>query len=63
MSMCSINPLSILGMADLVDLELANTVVISAATSNTSKMLVSYILKKHPQKSIYGISRSPQYDS
>jgi hypothetical protein len=43
--MFSINPLSVLGMADIARNSKADTVILSAAASNTSKMLMRLLRK------------------
>ena len=60
--MYSINPLSVLGMADIVRNSKANTVVLSAAVSNTSKMLMRLLKKEGMVKNVIGISRSSIHD-
>ncbi len=60
--MCSINPLSVMGMADIVRNSKANTVVLSAAVSNTSKMLMRLLKKEGMVKNVIGISRSSIHD-
>lgn len=62
LSMFSINPLSVMGMCDLVEKQNVKTIVLSAATSNVNKMIIRYITKKFPEKHLYGLSRSSKYD-
>ena len=60
--MTIVNPLSVLGMVDITEKENVETVVLSAAASNTSKMLAKLIRQNKPQAQIIGMSRSDKYD-
>jgi hypothetical protein len=51
-----------MGMADIVRNSKANTVVLSAAVSNTSKMLMRLLKKEGMVKNVIGISRSSIHD-
>ena len=62
-SMTMVNPLSVLGMVDLAEKEKIEAVVLSAATSNTSKMLMRILKDKNKNVRVFGMSRSEQYDS
>lgn len=62
MSMCFVNPFSVLGMVDLIEQSQAKTVVLSAATSNTSKMLMRCLKKHQRDIKVFGMSRSAKYD-
>lgn len=61
--MTVVNPLSALGLVDMAEVEKVETVVLSAAASNTSKMLARIIRQKKPNASIFGLSRSDKYDN
>ena len=60
--MFCINPLSVIGLCQIALSRNSKSIILSAATSNVSKMLVSYIKLISRDIKIYGISRSPQYD-
>lgn len=60
--MCCVNPLSVLGMVDIIEQEKAENVVLSAASSNTSKMIMRCLAKYHKGIKVFGISRSEKYD-
>jgi NADPH:quinone reductase-like Zn-dependent oxidoreductase len=60
--MFSINPLSVMGLCDIVTERNASTILLSAAASNVNKMIAQYLTKKHMNKTILGMSRSSQYD-
>lgn len=60
--MCFVNPFSVLGMVDLIEQEQAQTVVLSAATSNTSQMLMRCLKKHQKDIKVFGMSRSAKYD-
>lgn len=62
LSMFCINPLSVIGLCDIVAERKSNQVVVSAASSNVNKMIVQYLRKKYLNKSIYGLSRSSSHD-
>ena len=53
-----INPLSVLGMLNLIEEAGVKTILLSAATSNTSKMLTKLIKKTKPDSKVLGMSRS-----
>lgn len=53
-----INPISCIGLASYATKYNYETVILSAATSQLSKMLVKYIKKKTPSTKIIGFSRS-----
>ena len=61
-SMAMVNPISVLALTEVVRSEKAQTVVVSAATSNTSKMIMKFLKKHHPAISVLGMSRSEKYD-
>ena len=61
-SMTIVNPLSVLGMVDITERENVQTVVLSAAASNTSRMLMKLIKKNKPDSKVFGMSRSEKYD-
>ena len=62
LSMTIVNPLSVLGMVEIAERENAQTIVLSAAASNTSKMLMKLIKKNNPSSKVYGMSRNDKYD-
>lgn len=62
-SMCMVNPLSVLGMVNLIKKAGVKTVLLSAATSNTSKMIAKLVKKNHPDFQVLGMSRSEKYDT
>lgn len=53
-----INPISCIGLTSYIRKLNYETVVLSAATSQLSKMLIKYIKKKHNNTKIIGFSRS-----
>lgn len=57
-----INPLSVIGLCDIIAERKSNQVALSAAASNVNKMIVQYLSKKYLNKSIYGLSRSNSHD-
>ena len=57
-----INPLSVIGLCNIITERKSNQIVLSAASSNVNKMIVQYLRKKHMNKSIYGLSRSNNHD-
>lgn len=63
MSMCFVNPFSVLGMMDIIEEEQARSVVLSAATSNTSRMIMKCLQRSRKDIRVFGISRSPKYDA
>ena len=60
--MFSINPLSVIGLCQIALSRNSKSIILSAAPSNVSKMLVSYLKLISREIKIYGISRSPQHD-
>lgn len=61
--MFAINPLSVLGLSSIVQEQKASQVVLSAASSNVSKMVVRLLARKWPSILIYGLSRSDNLDA
>jgi NADPH:quinone reductase-like Zn-dependent oxidoreductase len=62
LSMFSINPLSVMGLCDVVAERASSQIVLSAAASNVNKMMVQYLIKTYSDKSIIGLSRSNSLD-
>jgi NADPH:quinone reductase-like Zn-dependent oxidoreductase len=60
--MFSINPLSVLGLCDIVSERKASHILLSAAASNVNKMTVQYLNKTLINKTIIGMCRSATYD-
>jgi NADPH:quinone reductase-like Zn-dependent oxidoreductase len=58
LSMFSINPLSVMGLCDVVAERASSQIVLSAAASNVNKMMVQYLTKTYSDKCIIGLSRS-----
>lgn len=58
-----INPVSCIGMANLIDQYNFETVILSAATSQLGRMLTRFIKKKHPKVRVIGFSRTDKNDS
>lgn len=56
--MAWINPVSCVGLSNYIPAHNFETVVISAATSQLSKMLIRFIKKQYPSVNIIGFSRS-----
>lgn len=62
MSMCFVNPFSVLGMVGIIEQEKVKSVVLSAATSNTSQMIMKYLKRFRKDINVIGMSRSAKYD-
>ena len=60
--MFCINPLSVIGLCQIALSRNSKSIILSAATSNVSKMIVSYLKLIRKDIKIYGICRSLQYD-
>lgn len=60
--MCMVNPLSVLGMVDIIAEQEAKSVVLSAATSNTSQMIMKCLNRYQKDIKVFGMSRSSKYD-
>jgi NADPH:quinone reductase-like Zn-dependent oxidoreductase len=56
--MLSINPLSCIGLCEIVDHVQPQNVLISAAASQLGRMLVRTLRNKHPTLQIYGLTRN-----
>lgn len=57
-----INPISCIGLASYIKKCNYETVILSAASSQLSKMLIKYIKKNYPKTKIIGFSRSEKHD-
>lgn len=57
-SMAFVNPISCIGMCNIVKHQQPQNVLISAAASQIGKMMVSSLRKKYPILPIYGLNRS-----
>jgi hypothetical protein len=62
MSMCFVNPFSVLGMVGIIEQEKVKSVVLSAATSNTSQMIMKCLKRSRKDINVIGMSRSAKYD-
>lgn len=60
--MFSINPLSVIGLCEIVSQRKASHILLSAAASNVNKMAVQYLSTRLINKTILGMSRSSNYD-
>jgi hypothetical protein len=56
--MTIVNPLSCIGLCQIVDKEKPENVLISAAAAQIGIMIVSNLRKKYPNLKIYGLNRS-----
>jgi NADPH:quinone reductase-like Zn-dependent oxidoreductase len=61
--MFSINPLSVVGLCDIVSQRNSSYILLSAAASNVNKMAVQYLSTRLINKTILGMSRSAAYDN
>lgn len=57
-----INPISCIGLASYINKYNYETVLLSAATSQLSKILIRYIKKKNKNTKIIGFSRTEKQD-
>lgn len=60
--MYCINPLSVIGLCQIALSNNSKSIIISAANSNVSKMIVPYLKLIRKDIKVYGISRSPEND-
>ena len=58
-----INPVSCIGLANFIDQYNFETVILSAATSQLSRMIIRYVKKRHPKVRIIGFSRTDTTDA
>ena len=58
-----INPVSCIGLANFIDQYNFETVILSAATSQLSRMIIRYVKKRHPKVRIIGFSRTDTKDA
>ena len=58
-----INPISCLGLHEIIEKGKFQNILLSAAASQLNSMMISFIKIKNPSIKVYGITRKPDHKS